>query len=84
MAGMLSKTAHLLNLLALLPASFCAYVVWIVMHPHQYAVPPSFVNLKNVVVCLGIFVALYLLSTLLGLIALLRGSSRPAEVKSSS
>lgn len=82
MADMLSKAAHIVNLLALIPAAFCGYVAWIVTHPHQYPVPPAFVSIKNVVICLCIFFALYLLSMLLGLIALLRGS-RPAEVQSS-
>jgi len=78
---MLSKAAHIVNLFALIPAAFCAYVAWIVTHPRQYPVPPGFVSIKNVVVCLGIFFGLYLLSMLLGLIALLRGSGRPAEIK---
>ena len=82
MAGMLSKAAHIFNLLALIPAAFCGYVAWIAYHPHQYPVPPAFVSIKNVVISLAIFFGLYLLSMLLGLIALLRGSSRPAEVQS--
>jgi len=81
MADMLSKAAHIVNLLALIPAAFCGYVAWIVTHPRQYPVPPNFVSIRNVVVCLGVFFGLYLLSMLLGLIALLRG--KPAAIKSS-
>jgi hypothetical protein len=83
MAGMLSKAAHIVNLLALIPAAFCGYVAWIATHPHQYQVPPTFVSIKNVVISLCVFFGLYLLSMLLGLIALLRGNSRPVQVQSS-
>ena len=83
MAGMLSKAAHVFNLLALVAGSFTGYVAWVFTHPQLYpAGPASFVSIRNGVISLAIFIALFLLSVLLGLVALFRGNSRPAAVQS--
>ncbi len=81
MAHMLSKAAHIINILSVIPGSLCAYIVWIFTHnvPH----PPEFVSLRNMTLTLFAFVCLYLLSVLLGFIALLSRGSRPTAAQSS-
>lgn len=81
MAGMLSKAAHIINVLALIPGAFLGYVAWIIHH--QDPNPPKFVSIRNIDIALGLFLGFNLISALLGLIALLRGNRRPAEVRSS-
>lgn len=81
MAGMLSKVAHIINVLALIPGAFLGYVAWIIQQ--QYRNPPSFVTIRNIDIALGLFLGFNLISALLGLIALLRGNRRPAVVQNS-
>jgi len=79
MAAMrLHKAAHITNVLALFPALYCAYVVWVFIHPQQYpSGPPGLVSLDAAIKCFGAFLALFLLSTILGMIALVRRTQVP-------
>jgi len=76
MAGMLlHKAAHVVNVLALIPALYCAFVAWVFFHPAHYPEgAPKLVNLDAALICLKAFLALFLLSAILSIIALLRGS----------
>ena len=77
MSAMLHKAAHITNILALFPVLYCAYVVWVFIHPQQYpSGPPRLVSLNAAIKCFGAFLGLFLLSTVLGTIALVRGTPK--------
>ena len=79
MSAMLHKAAHITKILALFPVLYCAYVVWVFIHPQQYpAGPPKFVSLNATLKCFVAFLGLFLLSTILGTIALVRGTPKAA------
>jgi hypothetical protein len=70
----LDKAAHIANILALIPAGFCAYVSWVVIHSQQSATNAAsdMPSSKLVWLAVGAFFGLFMLGAVLGIIALIR------------
>jgi hypothetical protein len=70
----LDKAAHIANILALVPAGFCAYVSFVLLHSQQpvSSAVSDIPNNKLVWLAVGAFFGLFTLGAVLSIVALLR------------
>jgi hypothetical protein len=73
----LDKLAQLANIVAVIPASYCAYVAWVSMHPQSLASTANEVNIKLAWVSLGCFIGLVTFGGVTSIIAYSRRKKVP-------